>query len=170
MRQLTVLSLSGNRIDQAFPLVQSAWPHVGLEQWRRFAQDRIAVPPHVSGIQSVVTEQDYIAGLSVYRVDKDLCHGPTLISDQFMALDLFNRAAIVDALADFLEGLAREQGCGAIHTYIQERAKQWDGPKDCMVSILRARGHEIRSLQLCKALSETAEGNLAGVRLKQKSA
>ncbi len=158
MRQLTVTSLSGNRIDQAFPLVQAAWPHVVLEQWRRFAQDRIAAPPKTSGIQSVITEQDYIAGLSVYRVDKDLCHGPTLISDQFMALDLFNRADIIHALADFLEDLGREQGCGAIHTYIQERAEQWDGPEDCMVSILRARGHRIESLQLCKALGLSTAG------------
>ena len=151
MRQLTVTSLSGNRIDQAFPLVQSAWPHVGLEQWRQFARDRIAGSPSISGIQSVVTEQNYIAGLCVYRVERHLCHGPTVVVDQFMALDLFNRAAIVNAMVDFLEGLAREQNCGALHTHIQEHTKQWDGPEDCMVSILRARGHEITSLQLCNA-------------------
>jgi hypothetical protein len=159
VRQLIVNALDSNRIDQAFPLVQTAWPHVSLEHWRQFARDRIAGPPYISGIQCVVTEQNYIAGLCVYRVERHLCHGPTVVSDQFIALDLFNRAAIVNALADFLEGMAREQKCGAIHTQIQEHAKQWEGPEDCMVSILRARGHEIRSLQLCKALGLGTAGN-----------
>ena len=154
MRQLTVKLLSGDRIDQAYPLVQAALPQVGLEQWRAFARAQIAGNPETSGIQSVLTEQDYVAGLSVYRVDNDLCHGPTLTADHFMALDLFSRTAVIHALADFLEDLARRHGCGAVHTHVAERADRWDGPTDCMASVLCERGHVVKSLRLCKLVEQ----------------
>lgn len=157
MRHLTLKLLSGERIDQAYPLVQAALPQVSLEKWRDFARRKIAGNGATSGIQSVLTEQDYVAGLSVYRVEEDLCHGSTLIADHFMALDLFSRGAVIHALADFLEDLARRHGCGAVHTHIAERANRWNGPSDCMASILCERGHVVKSLRLCKLVETAAQ-------------
>ena len=157
MRNLITEPLTADRIDQAFPLVQASLPHVGLEDWRDFARDLVrGGPSDNSGIQSVITEQDYIAGLSIYRIESGLCHGPTLIADHFMALDLFDRAAVVNVLADFLEDLGRLRGCTAVHTHLPERAGRWRGPADCVAATLRARGHAIESLRLCKVLGEAA--------------
>lgn len=156
VRQLTVTSLAGDQIDQVFPLIQAAMPKVSLDQWRDFARSRITAAPETSGIKSVVTEQDYIAGLGIYRVEDDLCHGPTLIADHFMALDLFNRKAVVQALAEFLESLGRQHGCCAVHMHIQDQVGRWEGPSDCTISILRDRGHAVESLRLCKVLSTEA--------------
>ncbi len=143
------------QIDQAFPLVQTSLPQVELEDWRKFAQELIrAKAPETTGIQTVLTEQHYIAGLSIYRIDWVLSHGPALVADHFMALDLFDREAVINALADFLEDLARQRGCTAIHTLIPERGGRWRGPVNCLASILRGRGHAIESLRLCKVLDE----------------
>lgn len=153
MRELITEPLSATRIDQAFPLVQASLPRVDLEQWRRFAAElTCAEAPDNTGIQSVLTEQHYIAGLSIYRVKPILSHGPALVADHFMALDLFDRAAVANALAEFLEDLGRRRGCTAVHTHIPERSGRWQGSAECLVSILLDRGHAIESLCLCKRL------------------
>ncbi len=158
MRELITKPLSGKLVDQAFPLVQAALPSVDLEQWRHFAGQLICPEaPDNTGILSVLTEQGYIAGLSIYRIEPSLAHGPVLIADHFMALDLFNRAAVVNALADFLEDLARRRGCTALHTHIPEKDGVWQGPADGLVSILRDRGHAIESLRLCKQFGNAAQ-------------
>ena len=159
MRQLVTKSLAIEEIDQAFPLVQATLPQVGLDQWRRFAQSQIRTrKPRVSGIQSVLAEQKYIAGLSIYRIEQDLCHGPALIADHFMALDLFDRTAVIHALAEFLENLGRQRGCTAVHTQVRDRAGRWQGPPTSMIAILRERGHGIESMRLCKLIGEASSG------------
>ena len=171
MRELITKPLSGKLIDQAFPLVQASLPSVDLEQWRDFAGQLIGDgAPDTTGILSVLTEQGYIAGLSIYRVEPSLAHGPVLIADHFMALDLFNRAAVVNVLADVLEDLARRRGCTALHTHIPEKDGVWRGPADCLVSILRNRGHAIESLRLCKQFDGAAQLTVRAPRDRARSA
>jgi len=128
-------------------------PGVSLDRWRSFARERIRSRQNrPSGIQSVVTEQNYIAGLSSYRVGDDLCHGPVMVAEHFVALDLFDRAAVVHALAEFLEDLGRQHGCRCVHTHILDSGQHWQGPANCAASILQARGHAVKSMRLCKSL------------------
>ncbi len=153
VRELTTEPLTIERIDQAFPLVQTSLPHILLDDWRGFARDKIRAGASGSeGIQSVIAEQNYIAGLSIYRIETVLFHGPALIADHFMALDLFDRPAVAHALAEFLEDLGRQRGCTALHTNIPESGVRWQGSDDCLASILRERGHTVESLLLCKTL------------------
>ena len=158
VRHLTIHPLTRDRIGQAFPLIQAAMPDVALEDWRSFAMPLVQPQGQpMAGILTVMSEQDYIAGLSIYRIELDLQHGPALVADHFMALDLFDRPAVVHALAGALEDLARERGCTAIHTNIPERAalqREHDGG---LVSTLRSRGHRIESLRLCKILDRPRE-------------
>ena len=153
MRHLTIHHLTPERIGQAFALIQAVMPGVGLEDWRRFAAPLVDSQARTQGgILTVVSEQAYIAGLSIYRVEPDLEHGPALVADHFTALDLFDRQAVVHALAGALEDLARERGCTAIHTNVRERAAPRPDDQSSLVSALCSRGHQIESLRLCKIL------------------
>lgn len=153
MRHLTNQPLTCDRIGQAFTLIQAALPDVALEDWRSFAMPLVQPQGQpMAGILTVMSEQDYIAGLSIYRIEHDLQHGPALVADHFMALDLFDRPAVVHALAAALEDLARERGCTAIHTNIPDRADVSRDKEGGLVSTLRSRGHRVESLRLCKIL------------------
>jgi len=153
VRELTTRPLAIQQIDQVFPLVQATLPRVGLEDWRAFASAKIGAAAESEGIESVVTEQDYIAGLSIYRIETVLSHGLALIADHFMALDLFDRTAVANALAGFLEDLGRRHGCSALHTSIAEGTERLPGSNEGLAAVLRARGHRVESVLLCKALN-----------------
>ncbi|MFQ5774047.1 MAG: hypothetical protein ACE5GS_05990 [Kiloniellaceae bacterium] len=163
MRNLKVRPLSRDRIGQAFPLLQASLPEVSLEHWRKFASPLVSSRAGpTSGILTVVSEQDYIAGLSIYRIEPDLQHGAALIAEHFMALDLFDRTAVVHALAEALEALGREHGCAAIHTSVPERYAKVRAVDGGLVSALCSRGHRVESLRLCKLLGHPARRETPG--------
>lgn len=168
MRHLTIHHLTPGRIGQAFALIQAVMPGVGLEDWQRFAAPLVDPQARAQGgILTVVSEQAYIAGLSIYRIEPDLQHGPALVADHFTALDLFDRQAVVHALAGALEDLARERGCTAIHTNVRERTAPRRDDGGGLVSALCSRGHQIESLRLCKILAgqgkQQTQGDEPGV-------
>ena len=109
------------------------------------------LPPR-AGILVVLSELDYIAGLSIYRVDNDLQHGCALSADQFLALDLFDREAVVHALAEALEAVARDNGCAALHTVLPERTVKGPASVDGLMAMLYALGHRVETVRLCKRL------------------
>jgi hypothetical protein len=151
LRDLKVQMLGPEHIAQAYPLVQAALPEVPLDAWTDFARAlmRHRGRPN-SGLLGVVSEQGYLTGLSSYRIARDLLHGRTLAADHFVAIDLFDRRAVVHALADAIEALAREEQCHAVHTTLQERGSL-SGPAGTM-STLAGRGHQVESVCLCKIL------------------
>ncbi len=152
VRKLKTRPLAPDGIAQAFPLIQMAFPEVTLEEWRDFASPMIRAKGRpVSGIITVISEQDYIVGLCCYRVEHELQHGPTLMADHFLAFDLFDRQSVFHALAAALESLARERLCTAVHTNLLAT-----GPKSregWLVRLLCSRGHRIESLRMCKLLA-----------------
>jgi hypothetical protein len=163
VRHLTIHHLSPERVGQAFALIQAVMPGVGLEDWQKFATPLVDPRARTrGGILTVVSEQAYIAGLSIYRVEPDLEHGPALVADHFTALDLFDRQAVVHALAGALEDLARERGCTAIHTNVRERTALKREDDNSLVSALCSRGHHIESLRLCKVLSQPHQPQSTG--------
>jgi len=156
LRDLKVQTLGPEHIAQAYPLIQAALPEVSLDAWAGFA--RALIHQHErpdSGLLGVVSEQGYLTGLSSYRVARDLLHGRTLTADHFVAIDLFDRRAVVHVLADAIEALARERQCGAVHTTLQEKGGM-SGPASTM-STLAGRGHQVESVCLCKILPMTAQ-------------
>jgi hypothetical protein len=153
---LKVQTLGPEHIAQAYPLIQAALPEVSLDAWVDFA--RALMHPRDrpdSGLLGVVSEQGYLTGLSSYRVARDLLHGRTLAADHFVAIDLFDRRAVVHALADAIEALAREQQCRAVHTTLQEKGGL-SGPASTM-STLAGRGHQVEAVCLCKVLPPQAQ-------------
>ncbi|RMD61838.1 MAG: hypothetical protein D6826_08905 [Alphaproteobacteria bacterium] len=154
MRSLTIHPLTPERIAPAFPLVQTAFPDVTLAEWAAFAKRLLDENnPPGTGILSVLSERDYIAGLAVHHVERDLRHGPALIADHFIALDLFGRGAVVQALAEALETLARGYDCNAVHILIPENAIAPRSHANVFIEVLRAVGHRAESRCLCKRLT-----------------
>lgn len=155
VRSLETRPLTPERVAQAFPLIQAAFPAVSLEDWRDFATPLAQAPgPADGGIITVVSEQGYIVGLCCYRVAQDLRHGAVLLADHFLVLDLFGQKAVVRALADAVDSLARERRCTAIHTSLPETGVK--GADSWLVQILRSRGHRVESLRMCKLLAGAA--------------
>ncbi len=127
---------------------------MSLEDWRDFATPPARAQGQVAGgIITVVSEQGYIVGLCCYRVTQELLHGAVLLANHFLILDLFGQQAVVRALADAVESLARERRCTAIHTSLPETGVK--GADDWLVRNLRDRGHRVESLRMCKLLASS---------------
>ncbi len=155
MRNLETRPLTPERVAQAFPLVQIAFPALSLEDWRDFAAPPARAQGQVDGgIITVVSDQGYIVGLCCYRVAQDFQHGAVLMADPFLALDLLDLKAVARALADAIESLARERRCTAIHTSLPETEVK--GADAWLVRILRSRGHRVESLRMCKLLASSS--------------
>lgn len=151
MRELKAKQLRPESIAQAYPLIQAALPEVPLEAWLAFASALVEQrDPPETGIISIVSEQGYIAGLSSYQVHRSLTHGHSLTADHFVAMDLFDRRAVVNALAEAIEALARERRCGAVHTNLLEK-----NSTDDTAAALARRGHRVEAVRLCKILPHT---------------
>ncbi len=152
LRDLKVQALGPKHIAQAYPLIQAILPEVPLEAWLAFARAMIRQRSQAqSGLLGVVSEQGYITGLSTYRVAHDLVHGRSLVADHFVAMDLFDRKAVVNTLAEAIEALARERLCGAVHTTLQDR-RTLSG-RESTVATLADRGHRVESVGLCKIVT-----------------
>ncbi len=154
MRSLDTRPLTPERVAQAFPLIQIAFPAVSLEDWRDFATPPARAQGQVDGgIITVDSEQGYIVGLCCYRVAQDLRHRAVLLANHFLILDLIGQQAVGRALADAVESLARNRRCTAIHTSLPEAGVK--GADDWLVRILRSRGHRVESLRMCKLLANS---------------
>ena len=156
LRELKAQPLTPECIAQAYPLVQATFPKVSLDDWMSFARALVLHRDRPeTGIISIVSEQGYIAGLSSYRVDHSLIHGQSLTAEHFIAIDMFDRRAVVHALAEAVEALAHEHRCRAVHMNLLEKNSASD--KDGMASTLTQRGHRVEAVRLCKVLPTTVE-------------
>ena len=156
VRLLRTRPLTLDRIGQAFPLVQATFPEVTLDEWTHFAGAAVSRrEPLPAGILTVLSELDYIAGLSIYRVEADLQHRCALVADHFFALDLFDRGAVVHALAEALEDVAREHGCVAVHTILPERVAKGRNGAGGLIATLHDLGHQVGMVRLCKRLGQS---------------
>ncbi len=154
MRQLRIRPLTAERIAQAFPLVQMSLPQVTLDAWCDFAAALVAQGASAAtGIILVVGERDTIAGLCSYRVDHDLVHGRLLSAEHFLAFDLLDRRAVARALAEGLEGLARQHQCTAIHTQLPRRGDAAPDRGGGLLDVLSTLGHRVEYIGMCKLLA-----------------
>jgi len=156
-------ALDARRIDQAFPIVQTGFPQLGLDRWRRYAQEMIgshgtgdgkvvALPmAQPSGIIVVQIGHGYIHGLFSYQVVNTLHHGRTLQVDLFVALALFDPRVTVEALLEEMDRVARQHRCDAIHLSLP---KTPDAPQ---LARFHELGHQLEGIRLCKALPLAAE-------------
>jgi hypothetical protein len=165
MRHVAVKSLTPQRLDQAYPLVRAIAPALALEDWRAYAAPLIGAQGEHEGAQGgeqggerasggilvAEDERGYMAGLVVYRIQRDLLTGPILVAEHFVAFDFFERDRIAEALARALEGLAAGHRCAAVHTVLPEDAER--GRRQWLEDMLKLRGHRPHCFALRKALA-----------------
>ncbi len=142
-----VKHLSVDRVDQAYPLLQSASGDLTLEKWRSYAATRTApgglIPDGGGGVISVESDQGYIHGLFDYRIDVDLHCGRTLVCANIVALDLFDIKPVLAILFEEMGSLAKHHRCQAVHVSVPQS-------HTALVQSLEDVGYSVGSVGLCK--------------------
>jgi len=149
-------SLTSENAALAYPLIQAALPTVSLEAWLAFIADLTQPADEGTGIIIVESKRGYIHGLFNYSVAMPLGHGKVLNVENFIALDTGDRAAAIKILIGVMEDIARQFGCGEIHTHLPDT---WICAKSGMATVLdhlRDAGHEREIVKLSKTVAALA--------------
>lgn len=112
VRRFVIRPLTADRVEQAFPVVQSALRALPLARWRAYAR-RLA-KSRSAGVLAAFDEQGYIAGLFSFEVDRDLRHGRVLRVRHLVAVDLIDPGPVLGALLQAIEETAVQRRCDRI--------------------------------------------------------
>src|SRR5262249_35742180 len=120
MAEFVIEMLSRDQLRSVYPLVREAVPAIGLTTWLRFA--RQLTGPRRAGQCGIVAARregrEFPSGLFCYRVEDDLKLGKVLIADHFVAVDLLDPAAVLAALVEELDRLAKRLACQAVRSLV----------------------------------------------------
>jgi hypothetical protein len=112
--------LSRDQIRSVYPLIREAVATIDLTTWLRFARQFTA--PRRAGQYGIVTVRregrTFPCGLFCYRVEDDLKLGKVLTADHFVAVDLLDPGAVLAALVEELDELAKRLGCQAVRSLV----------------------------------------------------
>jgi hypothetical protein len=166
MADFIIEVLSREQIRSVYPLVREAVPALELSAWLRFAR-RLSGKGRGGQSGVIVARREgrtFPSGLFCYRVELDLALGKVLIADHFVAVDLLEPAAVLAALVEELDRLAKRLGCQAVRSLVHGGAPDLEGG-------LYAAGHRPEgSSFLLKELLEPPRGRGAGSRNKPRMA
>ncbi|MBT5751134.1 MAG: hypothetical protein HOI33_00325 [Rhodospirillaceae bacterium] len=150
-RRFAVRRLTLDRAAQAFPLIQSDFGDLTLEQWLGYVSHLLDVRNGGErGIACVESEQGYIHGLFVFRVLEDLRHGKTLGCEYLVAQDLIESGVVLSKLVDAMERLAAECDCVAIHAFLPPDRKE-------LLGALEKAQHVVEMTGTCKRLIKSGQ-------------
>jgi hypothetical protein len=158
MANFIIEVLSRDQIRSVYPLVREAFPTLDLSTWLRFARQLTGL--RRGGQCGIVAARRagraFPCGLFCYRVEDDLKLGKVLTADHFVAVDLLEPAAVLAALVEELDGLAKRHGCRAVRSLVHGGAPDVAGG-------LYAAGHRPEGASLLlKNLLDTPRGRGAG--------
>jgi hypothetical protein len=148
--------LSRDQIRSVYPLIREAVPTLDLPGWLRFA--RQLTGSRRSGQCGIVAARRegraFPCGLFCYRVEEDLKLGKVLAADHFVAVDLLDPGAVLAALVEELDALAKRLDCQAVRSLVHGGAPSVEGG-------LYAAGHrpENASLLLKKLRAAPRDDN-----------
>ena len=145
----TCTNLSPDQVHTVYPLVREVVPTLDLRTWTRIAR-RIANPRRAehAGIRVVLrSPRPLPCGLFLYRRAHDLAHGPILIAEHMVAIDVLDPESVMSALVSELEALAERLGCSAIRTMVF-------GHASLAASGLYAAGHRPEGATLWKPVED----------------
>ena len=129
MAEFIIESLAADQIRAVYPLVREAFPPLDLASWLRFAR-QLTGPRRKgqSGIMAARREaRVFPCGLFCYRVEEDLERGRVLVAEHFVALDLLEPQAVLNALVAELEALGTRLGCTAVRSLVHRPEQQIAG-------------------------------------------
>jgi hypothetical protein len=154
MADFIIEVLSREQSRSVYPLVREAVPTIDLSTWLRFA--RRLTGKRGGGQSGIIGARrkgrTYPSGLFCYRVELDLKLGKVLIADHFVAVDLLDPAAVIAALVEELDRLAKRLGCQAVRSLMH-------GGAPGLECGLYAAGHRPEGASfLLKELLEPARG------------
>ena len=121
-RSFNILPLGAPQIPIVFPLVNAAYPDIDMDRWQQFAGALIEAP-QLSGALGLQGEGGYFSGVLIYRISRDLRTGLYLAVDLFVALDLVDGRAAVEALMSTAEARAAELDCASVQLRIDSSHK-----------------------------------------------
>ena len=136
--------------DQArlvYPLVREAVPTLGLKAWLSFAK-QVSNPRRWTHEGIMVVQRlprPLPCGLFIYRREQDLAHGPILVAEHLVAVDVLDPEPVLRALLSELDALAARLECTAIRTMVL-------GQSSFVESGLHAAGHRRQGTTLWKPL------------------
>ena len=149
MSGFTSRNLSPDQVHTVYPLVREAIPTLDLKTWTRIAR-RIANPKRTeqAGIRVVLRSPRQLpCGLFLYRREQDLVHGPILVAEHMVAIDVLDPQSVMSALVSELEVLAERLGCSAVRTMVL-------GHASLATTGLYAAGHRPEGATLWKPIEE----------------
>jgi len=147
MSEFTCHNLAPGEAATVFPLMREAVPALELKTWLRFAR-RVNHPRRAAQCGIIVVQRrarPMPCGVFVYRREDDLVHGPTLVAEHIVALDLLDPAPVMRALVEELERLAHKLDCSAIRAMVL-------GQESLVATGLREAGHRPEGATLWKRL------------------
>lgn len=153
-RDYHIKPLLAENAARAYPLIQAACPEVSLDAWINYAEKLNHPDPaqtQAAGIVAAESKRGYIHGLFSYSVRIVLNHNAVLTVENFIALDMGDRAAAIISLIDVMESLAQDLGCSAIHTHIPDgwiTTISGDG----LLNHFRNAGHNPEFVKFCKTI------------------
>lgn len=115
------IALSGRRVSQALPLIQTTWPYVDARAWHGYSQFFLArLRQKEAGIIAICDAADYLCGVLVYEVRPDLRAGQILAVPLFVAADLQNSTALIANLLETVRQKARELRCTGLQIHLHQ--------------------------------------------------
>jgi hypothetical protein len=157
MSGFTSKNLSPDQVHTVYPLVREVIPTLDLKTWTRAAK-RIANPKRMdqAGIRVVLRSPRQLpCGLFLYRREYDLVHGPILIAEHMVAIDVLDPQSVMSALVSELEILAERLGCSAVRTMVL-------GHASLATKGLCAAGHRPEGATLWKPIEDAPVKHKAG--------
>ena len=151
MSDFTFRNLPPDQVHTVYPLVREVIPALDLKTLTRIAR-RIANPRRAEqgGIHVVLrSPRPLPCGLFIYRREDDLAHGPILVAEHMVAIDVLDPQSVMSALVSELEALAERLGCSAIRTMVL-------GQASLATSGLYAAGHRPEGATLWKPVDDMA--------------
>ena len=130
---LSVQSLSVERLAEAYPLVRTA-TRVSQERWDEFGR---ALLESGGGVLAVIAEDKCLHGVAAYRADRSLRHEHYLDVEVIVAFDLSGDDRVREALCRELDRIAADLHCSAVNFTVAARSAE---PRSRSRSVLERLG------------------------------
>ena len=155
MRQRhSIIRLAGDRVPQAYPLVNTLRPGLTLEMWSEYVAAMNGSGTD-AGILAAVDTQGYLHGLFAYRIEPDLADGRVLAIENFIAADVCGRDDAGRDLIEVINRLADDKRCGAIRVSVSQDVPAMVVNPNPTFGRFSREGHSANAVQLRKQVVRT---------------
>ena len=155
-KRYVVKALGEGQVLQAYPLVQTAVPHLTLEQWLNYAEELCNSRREAggAGVMSAQNPDGYIYGIYCHEIDTDILHGRVLKVSNLVTANLYDSAGILDRMIDSMIDKARDSNCVAVQVDLPEETGRGPQPVEGTAGMLRGAGYRLASVGLCRPVDK----------------